>query len=233
MAQVGSVGIAVNVPVSGDSPDASLVCSSPTGYVLCDIGYDSDLFGVISDDPAAAFAGDDLTNSRPVVTEGNVVVRVSGASGNIEAGNLVTSSSVPGVAMLADVDGYTLGIALEPFAAVTPDQEGQILVSLNIHASGGLSGPRANLISNLRGGLSIPILSPLVSLRYLLAFVIVVIGFTLGFVYFGRTARTGVEAIGRNPLARRAIQVSVIVNVMLGVTMIIGSLIIAALILIF
>jgi F0F1-type ATP synthase membrane subunit c/vacuolar-type H+-ATPase subunit K len=188
------------------------------------------MFGVISDDPAVEFVGDSLENTRPVLTSGNVVVRVAGV---VEAGDLVTSSSSPGVGQAVTVDGYVLGTALESFDPATPDQEGQILVSLSIHAAGGVSGPRANLISNFRGALSVPILSPLVSLRYLLAFIIVVIGFTLGFVYFGRTARTGVEAIGRNPLARRAIQVSVFVNVLLGITMIVGSLIIAALILIF
>jgi hypothetical protein len=70
MAQVGSVGIAVNIPISGDSPDASIVCSSPDGYVLCDQPYDSDMFGVISDDPAVEFVGDSLENTRPVLTRG-------------------------------------------------------------------------------------------------------------------------------------------------------------------
>ncbi len=232
-AQVGGIGVAINVPVSGDVIDGSVVCSSPDGYVLCQGEYSSDMFGVVALDPAVEFVGDTLIETNPVMTSGNVVVRVSSVNGNITAGDFLTSSVTSGVAQLATLDGYVLGTALESFESSDPNSEGLILASLSIHAAGGLSGLRANLLTNLRGGLSIPILSPLVSLRYLLAFVIVVIGFTLGFVYFGRTARTGVEAIGRNPLARRAIQVSVIVNVMLGMIMIVASLIVAALMLIF
>jgi F0F1-type ATP synthase membrane subunit c/vacuolar-type H+-ATPase subunit K len=47
---------------------------------------------------------------------------------------------------------------------------------------------------------------PLSALRYVAASVIVVAAAIAAFVYFGKVARSGVDAIGRNPLASKAIK---------------------------
>lgn len=233
-AQVGSSGVAVSVPVQGeDVSDASLVCSGEGGFVECSELYDSSIYGVITDDPAAVFEGGEFEGSRPVMSTGTAVLRVSAVNGAIVVGDLLTSSEIPGVAVKADQDGFVIGAAMEEFDPVDSNAEGLILISLNIHPTIGLSGAASSLLTNLGRGLSLPVLNPLVSLRYLLAFAIVVIGFTVGFVNFGRVGRAGIEAIGRNPLARRAIQLSVFINIALGIVIIVGSLVIAALILIF
>ena len=49
----------------------------------------------------------------------------------------------------------------------------------------------------------------------MIAAFVTVLSFILGFVYFGRFAKTGIEAIGRNPLARFQIQTTVIINLLL------------------
>jgi hypothetical protein len=72
----------------------------------------------------------------------------------------------------------------------------------------------------------------LASLRYLLAIIVAVMAFGLGFVYFGRVAKGGVEALGRNPLAGRAIQLSVLMNLILTVAIMVGGLVLAYIILI-
>jgi F0F1-type ATP synthase membrane subunit c/vacuolar-type H+-ATPase subunit K len=59
-----------------------------------------------------------------------------------------------------------------------------------------------------------------------------VVAFTLGLVYFGRIARAGVEAMGRNPMAKRMIQLSVLLHVVLTIIIVLTGLGIAYLILI-
>jgi F0F1-type ATP synthase membrane subunit c/vacuolar-type H+-ATPase subunit K len=61
---------------------------------------------------------------------------------------------------------------------------------------------------------------------------IVLLSFVLGLVYFGRASRAGIEAIGRNPLAKRAIQMSIVMYVALSIVIILVGLAIAYLILI-
>lgn len=232
-AQVGASGIAVSVPIPGDNnPDASIVCSKGSGYQLCDTDYASSMVGVIVDDPSVVFEKANLPDARPLVSSGTVVVRVSGRNGPIKAGDLITSSTTVGVAQKADKNGFVLGTALENFEPPTSDQQGLILAEISIHPTIDLSDSGTNILENLRKGLSFPLLSPLASLRYLLAFAIVVIGFVLGFFYFGRVAKSGIEAIGRNPLASSSIRMGIIFNIMLGIVIVLSSLGIAVLILI-
>lgn len=232
-AQVGSTGVAFEVPFQdANVPDGSVVCANGDGFTACDSKFNPNMIGVIADDPSAFFEVSDFQNGRPIIVSGNSVVRVSASAGNISAGDFITSSDTPGVAIVAALDGYALGMALEDYAPADPNQEGLILATIDVHPTVGLSGPSVNLLQNLREGLAVPFISPLVSLRYLLAFVIVVIGFTFGFLYFGRVARSGVEAIGRNPLAYRTIQVSIFVNVLFGVSVVVGSIVVAGLILV-
>lgn len=231
-AQVGSSGVAIWIPILGDDiEDGSVICSQGEGYFPCNQEYLSSMVGVIVDNPAVAFEGANIEDARPVVSGGSVVVRVTAENGPIEAGDLVTSSTIPGVAMLAGHNGFVLGTALESFAPPEPDQQGLILISINIHPTVELSDARVSLLSTLRQGLAFPLLSPAASLRYLLAFAIVVIGFVLGFMYFGRVAKTGLEAIGRNPLASRSIRFGIFLNVLLGIAIVGGSLLLALLIL--
>ena len=232
-AQVGSSGVAVSLPIKGENvEDGSAVCSLGDGYYLCDQEYASSIIGVVTDDPAAAFEGELFENSRHVITSGTVVARVSAINGNISTGDLIAASSIEGVTMKATHNGFVLGNALEDFQASTPDQQGLILVAVNIHPTVKLSDARTNILTSLREGLAFPVLSPLSSLRYLLAFAIVVVGFVLGFLYFGRVAKAGVEAIGRNPLASSSIRIGIAFNVMLGIVIVIASLLLAGLILV-
>jgi len=73
----------------------------------------------------------------------------------------------------------------------------------------------------LREGMSAPIFEPLDSLRYLLAALILLLSFVLGFAYFGRVSRTGIEAIGRNPMASRMIQISILMHILITTVIII------------
>ncbi len=225
LAQSGQTGVAVPVVVSGDAPsDGSILCTGKGAYSMCKDNYSSAMFGVVSTLPAAAFETAPVENQYLVLTTGEVDVRVSAKGGDIKKGDLITSSSTTGVAIKASHNGYVLGMALEDFAPTNKDDEGFIAVSLNIHPTTVFIDVRSNLLEALREGLAAPVLTPLAALRYILAAFVTVASFILGFVHFGRLARTGVEAIGRNPLARLQIQSTVTINLILMVVIFAGGL---------
>lgn len=232
-AQVKSSGLAIPTPLEDeDVPDGSIICSQLDGYRLCGVEYSPTVYGVVADDAALSFEVTGEENVRGLITSGNVKVRVTSVNGNIAEGNLITSSEIPGVAQLADQNGYVLGTALEAYESTNTEAIGEILVSINIHPALEVTGPGVNLLQTIRQALAVPVLAPLASLRYLLAFAIAIIAFTIGFIYFGRVIRTGVEAMGRNPLAARSIQFSVIFNILITIAIIFSGLAVAYLILI-
>lgn len=230
-AQALTSGVALSVTL--DDPDAkvgSLVCTTDGGFKVCDTEYDTSMYGVVTEEPALSIDILDPDSIRLVQSTGRAIVLVNSSNGTIEAGDFITSSGGKGVAQKATRNGYVLGVALETYSSDDAGATGDILVELNIHPSAGIASTRSNLLELLRSGLTASVLEPLASLRYILAALIVVISFVLGFIYFGRVARSGVEAIGRNPLAGRMIQLSVVFNVLvfiviLGVGLGIGYLI--------
>ena len=69
--------------------------------------------------------------------------------------------------------------------------------------------------------------SPRLALRYILGFLIAAGAIIIGFTYFGKVARTGVEAVGRNPLAARLVEFSVFLNLFLTLGIIAAGAVIA------
>jgi hypothetical protein len=136
------------------------------------------------------------------------------------------------VAQLATKSGNVLGTALEEFVSTDVNQEGKILIAIDIRPAIVATSARTNLVEAMKEGLLAPTLTPLASLRYVLAVIIAVTAFTLGFVYFGRVAKQGVESLGRNPLAGRLIQFNVMLNLILTVMIMGGGLLLAYIILI-
>jgi F0F1-type ATP synthase membrane subunit c/vacuolar-type H+-ATPase subunit K len=232
LAQVDSLGVALPVEVEEETQSGDIICTRQGGLVLCPEAYDPSIYGVVTASPSLALESDDLAGLPLAVQSGDAIVRVSTVNGAIEVGDLITSSEMPGVGQKATVNGFVLGLALEAYGSTDPNDIGEILVSLNIHPSSSFVGSRTNLVANIRQALSSPVVAPLDSFRYLLAFIIAIISFALGFVYFGRVVRTGVEAIGRNPLASRMIQVTVLINIVITIVIVLTGLVVALLILI-
>jgi F0F1-type ATP synthase membrane subunit c/vacuolar-type H+-ATPase subunit K len=221
-AQISSSGVAlsINVKQGQDVKDANIICSQEGGYGLCNKAYDTEIFGVITNNPSVALEYEDKTNVALVLTTGSAVVKVTAKNGVIKKGNLITTSDTPGVGQLANKNGFVLGTALEDFQPANTNDTGEINVAINIHPAAGLAGPRGELLTVLRQGMSATLFEPLDSLRYLLAAAILLLSFILGFAYFGRVSRTGVEAIGRNPLASRMIQTTIILHVLITIVII-------------
>ena len=233
LAQIDSSGVAISTPIkSEDVQNGDLICSGKEGYILCMEAYDPSMLGIVTTSPTVSLESQGDEDVNLVVSSGNARARVSSVNGNIAEGDPVTSSEKPGVIQKAAKNGYILGTALESYEADNPDDTGRILVSINVHPTTDLGAARENLWETIRTGLSAPTLEPLASLRYLLSFLIAIIAFVLGFVYFGRAVKAGIEAMGRNPLARRAIQISILFNTLITIVIIIAGLAIAYLILI-
>lgn len=232
-AQNISSGIATYVNIIDKNvPDGSIISTATGGYILSKTPYDSLMFGVYITKPAAGFAITNGVDTKPVVSSGKVYVRVSTANGAIKEGDLITSSSVAGIGQKSTRDGFILGTALSRFSSTSTSEVGTVLVSLSISSSSVSQGTRGNLLQLLQSALSAPVMAPLNALRYLLAGVIAAGAFIVGFTFFGRVARTGVEALGRNPLAGRFIELSIVFNLLLTVVIMVFGLAIAYLILV-
>lgn len=232
-AQVTSSDVAFTLPIETSAESGEVICVHKSGYRRCENPYDTGMYGVITATPAAALASETATTSTPLVaTKGKALVKVTTQNGPIQIGDLITSSKTPGIGQKASRNGYVLGTSAEVYDSPNQEAVGTIVVALAIHPTTSFSDSKNNLLESIREALSSPTLTPLASLRYVLAFGIAVIAFTLGFVYFGRVAKTGVEAIGRNPLASKMIELTVLFHIVLTVAIVLIGLVIAYLILV-
>ena len=234
-AQVGTSGLAYPIEITEElNVNGLVLCSNLESFAVCDKPYDPSVYGIVTTEPSVALEmeGDEAEDTSLVITSGIAKVRVSTTNGNIQKGDFITTSEISGVAQKADRNGYVVGNALEAYSSENFQEVGIILVAINIHPAAGLSGAQSDLLAVLRQGVRAPIFDPLDSLRYFLAALIVLMSFGLGFVYFGRVGKTGVEAIGRNPLASKMIQMSIVIHVVVTIVIILVGLFLAYLILI-
>jgi F0F1-type ATP synthase membrane subunit c/vacuolar-type H+-ATPase subunit K len=233
-AQDFTTGIAESVVVETDRPVVSGdILSVTQGKVtLSAKPYDSSIYGVVTDKPAVVMEDRALENSTYVIKDGEAFVRVTTKTGNILKGDFITSSVIPGVGQRATSSGQVVGVALQGYSSDDPNQVGDILVGLNIGPNVIEGNIKVNLIEALRSGTQAPFLTPLTSLRYILAALVTAGSFILGFVAFGRTSGSGIEALGRNPLASKEIQRSIVFNLFLTVVIMLSGLTLAYLILV-
>ncbi len=227
-----STGIAHPVLINEKSvKDGDIITVTSSGYKLTSSPYDPSTYGVVTAIPAVAFR---QINSKttPVISFGKALVGVSTVNGAIKINDPITSSSIRGVGQKADINGFILGTALENYSNSNKNSIGKILVSIDPHYNSSFTESRTNILKSLRATAGAPLASPLTTLRYLLAALVAIVSLVIGFVYFGRIARAGVEALGRNPLASRVIQIGIIINVALTIGIILIGVGIAYLILI-
>ena len=220
-----SSGIAISVSVvDSEVQNGDIISSTQQGYVLSKVAYDPTVYGVVSKNPAVSFETGELPNSYPVISLGKIYVRVSAANGKIKEGDLLTTSEIAGVGQKALEDGFTIGSALGDFDSDDKTSVGTILVNFKPQYSVAISGRGRgiNLIKNVKWAAASPFLSPLTSLRYILAVVLTASAFVLGFWYYGRFAKTGIESLGRNPQAAKTISVGILFNIVMT-TVIIGA----------
>lgn len=230
-AQSTSSGFAVSIPVTGANIfDGAIVCSSSTGHELCSQAYNPNMFGVVSLAPSVYFDSS-ANGSYPVVSGGKVYVTVKGGADTIKAGDYITSSDSPGIGQKALKSGYVIGNALEDYNETDNSKTKKILVSIGIKPAILTAAAAQNLIEIIKEGIDSTFLSPISALRYLLAGFIVIATVMYGLTHFGSIARSGIEAIGRNPLAGRTINFGIILNVILAVIVMVAGIVIGFVIL--
>jgi len=229
LAQDTSSGVAQSLAIQGEVMDGSLVCTQDNQAKLCVNGYDPSMAGVVTKTPAVAF---DTVEPRegyvPVVTSGKAYVRVSAREGGIAQGDYLTSSDIAGVAVKAKKSGYVLGTALQEY---TGSEVGVILATIDVRPAVLTTNANGNLVEMIKQGMEAAFMTPLSAMRYVIAGIVIVLSVGFGFIHFGRLAKSGVEAVGRNPLASKTIELSVLFNVILTIGVIGVGVVIAYLIL--
>lgn len=231
--QAVSSGIATYITINDKTAKSGdIVKLTNNGYSLTRIPYDPAVFGVIVDNPSVSFENTNTPDALPVISSGKVYIAISTINGPIKQGDLITTSSIPGVAQKATENGYIIGTALQGYSASSPQKVGKILIVLDIGHNAGSTSVMGNLFKNFQSALQAPYVSPLSALRYFFAAGLVILSFIVAVGYFGKVSNTGVEAIGRNPLAGKLILFSVVLHLLLALGIISVGVFISYLILI-
>ncbi len=231
-AQDVSLGTATSLPIKGTVHDGDIISSFNNSYTPTNTAYDPLMVGIVSLNPAVLLYDRNDKNSKPVISTGKAYVRVDTGNGPIHVGDLITSSQTPGVGQKATENGYVIGTSEEDYTPSNPHKIGTVLVSINPHFGQLSNNLVHNLFNSLRFGISSAFISPLGALRYFVSAFIALVSFLIGFLFFGRVSRSGVESIGRNPLAGKLIIFSVILNVILTLAIMVFGVAIAYLILV-
>lgn len=211
-----SQGVAIDIKIEDRNvPDGSIISLTDGKYRLSTIPYDGTVFGVVTEKPSVAFKDIASVDKHSVVTSGRTMLRVSTINGVIKTGDLITASKIPGVGQKVTENGYVVAVAEEDYTESDPQRVGLIYTTLHLNFGTLSSGIRENLISSLLQGARAPFSSPVNTLRYIIAGFVSFLSFGGGFWFFGKVSSRGVEAVGRNPLARRFILFTVLLNVLL------------------
>src|SRR5664279_3179941 len=232
-AQNMSLGTAMSISLADkNSNDGDIIVVTNQGYKRATQAYDPLMFGAVSKNPAIYLEDANLPNATAIVTSGKAYIRVSTISGPIKIGDFITSSTIAGVGQKANENGYVIGASEENYLEKDPKKIGIVLVTLNPHFVQLTNNLTRNVFEGLKLGLSSALLTPLGALRYVVSGLLALLSFYMGFRYFGHNSRAGVEAIGRNPLATKAILFSIVLNVTITVAIMFFGVAIAYLILV-
>ena len=224
-----------------DATDGDIMKINDQGLVRTSMGFDNKMFGVIQDQPLLTYRTE--LEGKPVARSGIAVVSVTTLNGPIKYGDYITSSAIEGKGQKAKESGYVLGVALVDFegtGAQTIDgptgkvASGKIPVAIKIEYAE-LTNPR--FIGRIFGFIGNAFLENINDpkkfaeiIRLIAAGLLVLLSFTFGFLTFSRSIAKSIEALGRNPLAKAPIQLSIIINVALlvltGIIGIVASLLI-------
>jgi len=215
--------IAMNLPVADkEATTGDILSQTKNGLVRATIPYDKNIFGVVVENPPLVF-GKSGPDKLAVASYGETLVKVSDLNGPILKGDFITSSIKPGVGQKATQPGFIIGQALENFEK--KNQEGLIRVIINPRYALETGSNKKNLetifirvLEGLATGFEDPANFPKI-LRYIFALIISIGSFLMGFTSFVKALRSGIEATGRNPLARQSIQLAMILN-LLGIVVI-------------
>lgn len=227
-------GVAYPVEIKvqeGQTIENGMIVAHKNGqYTLSAEAYDRAIIGSVNLFPKIEYIAEIPNsaaeeNTTPIISSGISPVLVSGETGAIQEGDLITASSVPGIGMKATKSGFTLGIATESFAGSTIDERGIINVRILKDFTFGTDTPDSETISQrLRDVVSLSAIAaiddPQQVFQYVVAAFILISAIIIAFVSFSRTSQKGIEALGRNPLAQTSIITGIFVNIVVSIIII-------------
>jgi hypothetical protein len=194
--------------------DGDIISNTDRGLVRSTTTADIHLFGVITDKPLAVWREPGASGSA-VIRNGIVEVNVTEDEGPIKKGDYVTSSENPGKGKKAIRSGYVVGQAIADAVG------SRVLVALRIEYAEVTTPRSANRLFEMLGATffkNVQDPSKFAEIiRYILAALVIIISFVFGFFTFSRSIPKSIEAIGRNPLSKNSILVSIGINVVLTV----------------
>lgn len=210
-----------------DVVPGDIITSSNQDLIRAENPYDNQLFGIVQDNAVLIFT-EASGSGRPIVRNGDAVVRVTDYNGQIQIGDRITSSVIKGYGMKATQSGYVIGAATGEFK---PDQiitfqnkqvqTGTIQVALKIEYAELTTARSANRYLEYFGAAffrNIQDPDRFTSvMKSIIAGLIAIASFATGFFAFTKAISKGVEAIGRNPLAKRAIQIAIVIQLVLTI----------------
>lgn len=225
-------GTAFTLPLSSDLPVGSIIAETSQGYVAAQAKEDEAIIGILVEDADFVYQVDETT-SRPVVSSGIVPVLLSTEMGQITNGTPITvSKTQPGVGVRAQKQDMIVGIAKKSINSQTA-----ILADIQLITNreyGTTQSPKdnsvlaqelENLVKQSANKIASADTNPTV---YLLAIIVVILAAIFSFILFGRVAINGINALGRNPLAKGAIITGIVINSLLIIAFVIGVLFAAA-----
>jgi hypothetical protein len=218
-AQINSLGLSTYLPISGKVEDGDIVVATDNGYGLSSIPYEARIIGVVSLSPAISLRSDKTQEGYPVISAGTAYAKVSGKNGDIKKGDYITTSEIRGAGMKAEGSGSMLGTALDEASF---DSENDVKV-IQIAVNPKTIQTSSSLLDIFTIGKLAAHEKPSKILQYLVAGIITIVTFGSGFLIFAKSVNTGLEALGRNPLASRQIQLGIVFNIVLIAIIIIAG----------
>lgn len=210
--------LAINMEIKdSDLRVGDIVMKSNKGIVKANIPYSKELIGVVGKNPIMIF-GKATTTTLPIIYSGEAQIMVTNINGEIKKGDFITSSEKPGLGQKATQSGFVIAKALEDFN----QNEGLIKAEINLQYIAVIPEQTVpqekkvspinilnKIIEQLQEAQNLPEV-----LRYIFAILLAGGSFLVGFFAFVKALNRGVEAIGRNPLAKGSIRFAMILNLL-------------------
>lgn len=219
-------GVAHTYQIDEEVSAGDILVGNDNQYLKSTKAYSPGVVGIVVDQPAVVFTQSEDTGVA-ILKVGDADVRVSTVNGDIQAGDYLTTSDIPGVAMKAITSGFVIGLAKADLA--TSDSEAITLLPVDLQITfvelGEMNAGTTNTVGrSLWDIFNLNRLavteSPAQVFKYTIAAILLIASFGFGFYIFGRTANKGIDAMGRNPLAGKAISFSILLNVLLTIVII-------------
>lgn len=229
--------------------DGDILSFTDKGFVRSDREGDNKIFGVVQNNPLISYRRTDKSGTI-ITRNGAAEVNVTTINGPIKVGDFITTSTLPGKGTKADNSGYVIGMALKEFKESDGTKQnftapgtviskqisvGKIPVAIKIEYAEINTARNANrLLDAVNAAFFRNVNDPekFVNIfRYIAAGLAVIIAFIIGFFTFGRSLSKGIEALGRNPLARTTIQFGIITNIIFTILIVLAGVVAAVILL--